>query len=423
MPTALFQPDPPPPPGPDDVERWRRADIVARPRRLARLRERLVGEHVDAYLGLSRENSRYLTGFVLDDGEEKVAGDSGRFIVSGDEVVVLADTRYREQAEEECPDARIEESYYDLPARWGRLVGSLGAVGDGGTRGHPGGRSGSGSVRRVAVEASYASHALWTALRAAAPGIELVAADGWVEEQRAVKEPSEIERVRAACGVADAALTRLVGDIRIGTTERELALRLEWDMRTHGAEALAFDVACLSGPRAALPHGSPGERRIGSGEVLLFDFGAQVAGYRSDMTRTLLVGEPNARDMALHALVAAAQEDVFAELARASITGVVPGARSLDGVARKVIDVAGHGPHFGHGLGHGIGLATHELPRLSSRGPDDPLPAPSVFSVEPGVYLPGETGVRIEDLVAFDPATRRSERLTRFTREVTVVGE
>lgn len=418
MPPALFQPDPPPPPEAADLERWRAADIAARPRRLARLRERLAREGVHAYLGLSRENSRYVTGFVLREGEEKVAGDSGRFLVSADEVVVLADTRYREQAAEECPGARVEESYYDLPTRWGRLVGSLRAVRDGAAAG--GGRP--MAVRRVAVEAAYASHALWAALRAAAPGIQLVAADGWLEEERAVKEPSEIERIRAACGVGDAALTHLVGDIRIGMTERELALALEWEMRTHGAEALAFDVACLSGPCAALPHGSPGDRRIRSGEVLLFDFGAQVAGYRSDMTRTLLVGEPSARDMALHALVAAAQEDAFAALARASITGEVPGARSLDGVARKVVETAGHGEHFGHGLGHGIGLATHELPRLSPRAPDDPLPAPTVFSIEPGVYLPGETGVRIEDLIAFDPATRRSERLTRFTREVTIVG-
>ena len=396
-------------PSVQDLARWQAADAAARPARLERFRARLDAAGFDAYLGLSRENTRYLTGFVLGEGEEKVAGDSGRFVVAPDDLVVLADSRYREQAAEECPGARIEESYYDLPDRWAGILAGL--------RGRDG-----GPVRRVAVEADLVSHATWSRLQAAAPDVELVPAEGWIEALRAVKEPGELERVAAACAVADAALQRLLPDIRPGVTERDLALQLEWAMRTGGAEALAFDVACLSGPRAALPHGSPTDRPVAAGEVLLFDFGAQVAGYLSDMTRTLFVAEPRAADLALYRLVADAQEAAFEMLARGVETHQAPTGPAVDGAARDVITAAGHGEHFGHGLGHGIGLATHEAPSLSRRAAPVVLPGPTVFSIEPGVYLPGETGIRIEDLVAFDASTGVLERLTGFPREVTVVG-
>ena len=400
------------PPAPGDTQRWLDADAAARPVRLERFRARLSAESVDAYFGVRRENTRYLTGFELAAGEEAVAGVSGQFLVGADETVVLADSRYRVQAQEQCPGSRIEEVYNDLPVRWPALLSSLRPI--------AGGRD--GRVARVALEGGHISHATWTRLAAAAPEVELVAADGWVEEQRQTKEPAELERIGAACAVADAALARLLPTIRPGATERELALALEWEMRTHGAEALAFDVACLAGPRAALPHGSPGDRTVTHGEVLLFDFGAQVCGYRSDMTRTLFVGEPTARDLAIHDLVAAAQEAAFQALASAAAAGEHPLNRTVDAAARDVITAAGHGQHFGHGLGHGIGLATHEGPSLGRLAPERPLPSPTVFSVEPGVYLDGETGVRIEDLVLFDPSAGRCELLTRFPRQVTVIG-
>jgi Xaa-Pro aminopeptidase len=397
-------------PSPDHLSRWLQADRAARPARLAHLRERMGREGLDVYFGVRRENTRYLTGFVLGDGEEKVAGVSGQFLISGDEIVVLSDSRYTLQARDECPDARIEPVYNDFAERWPQLLASLHAAGG-------------ASVRRVGVEAGYVSHATWTRLAAAAAEVELVPVEGWVEEQRAVKEEAEIERIAAACRVADEALQRLLSAIRPGVREEELALQLEWEMRTNGAEALAFDVACLAGERAALPHGSPTSREIRSGEVLLFDFGAQVCGYRSDMTRTLFVGQPREDDLAVYRLVAEAQDAAFAALADAVAAGQRPTNRTIDGIARARIAEAGHGDHFGHGLGHGIGLATHEAPSLGRLAPEAPLPAPTVFSVEPGVYLDDVTGVRIEDLVVFDPAAHRLERLTRFPREVTVVGE
>jgi Xaa-Pro aminopeptidase len=395
----------PPPPTAADLARWAEADRAARPARLARLRERMAGEGVDAYFGLRRENTWYMTGFELAEGEEKAAGDSGRFLVSSDQLVVLADSRYTIAAERQCPEARIAFSYRDLPSHWADLVASVGA-------------------RRVAVEAAIAPHALWLRLAEAAPDVELVPVEGWVEELRATKEPSEIERIAAACAVADRALAALLPSIEPGRTERGLALELEWGMRIGGAEALAFDVAVLAGPEAALPHGSPGDRPIRAGEVVLIDFGAQVAGYRSDMTRTLFVGEPSARDAELYDLVARTQAAAIGALEECAREGSRPTGRAIDAVARDAIEAAGHGDHFGHGTGHGIGLATHELPRLSRTAPEDALlPSPTVFSVEPGVYLAGETGVRIEDLVLFDAsAARRLERLTLFPRDPLVVG-
>jgi Xaa-Pro aminopeptidase len=156
--------------------------------------------------------------------------------------------------------------------------------------------------------------------------------------------------------------------------------------------------------------------------VLLFDFGAQVAGYRSDMTRTLFVGAPLDRDLAVYELVARAQEAAITLLERAvAAGGPLPSGRAMDAAARDLIAAAGHGDHFGHGTGHGIGLATHERPSLSRVASDDPLPSPTVFSVEPGVYLGGRTGVRIEDLVLLDAARGRVERLTRFPRQPLVL--
>jgi Xaa-Pro aminopeptidase/Xaa-Pro dipeptidase len=395
----------------DALARWRAHDEQARPRRVERLRARLAEEGLDAYFGLRPENGRYLTGFVLGDGEEKVCGSSGRFFVSADETIVTADSRYRLQALEECPASRVAELPGDFDAAWAGIVSSLRAIG-----------AADGRVRRIGVEASVLTHAAWLALAAATPEVELVPVEGLVEALRAVKEPAEVERVRAACVVADAALEATLPDIRPGVTEHDLALALEWRMRTGGAEGLAFDVACLSGPRAALPHGSPGSRTVRAGEVLLFDFGARVDGYRSDMTRTLFVGQPAPRDLAVYDLVAAAQSAAIEHVEQALATDAPLTNRQVDAAARAVIEAAGHGSHFGHGTGHGIGLATHELPSLGRVAAEAPLPSPTVFSVEPGVYLDGQTGVRIEDLVSVDRAARRLERLTGFPREVTVVG-
>jgi Xaa-Pro aminopeptidase len=394
----------PAPPSPPQRARWHEADVAARPARVDRLRARFAAAGIDGYFGLRSEHMRYLTGFRLADGEDRLAGNSGRFIVTADEVVLLADSRYRLQAVAEAPGARILPITNDLAVGWAELVHGLG-------------------IRRLGVEAAYIGYQLWHQLQAAAPDVELVEVAGWVEADRAIKEPAEVERIRAACAVADRALASIIRRARAGVTESELALALEWEIRTGGAEALAFPVACLGGPNAALPHGSPTDRELGLGDVLLFDFGAMVEGYRSDMTRTLFVGEPRAADRRIYDLVAAAQRASIKRVcagARGEMS--VPSGREADAAARDVIGAAGHGDHFGHSTGHGIGLATHELPSLARTAGEEPLAGPTVFSVEPGVYLDGDMGVRIEDLVLFDPAAHRCEILTGFPKELLVVG-
>jgi Xaa-Pro aminopeptidase len=395
------------PPTAADRERWAEADRAARPGRVGRLRKRMAQDGVDGYFGLRWEHMRYLTGLPFDEAEISGAGESGKFLVGMDDIWLVADSRYTIAAKRDAPDTILYEIYAQLYEFWADLTTTAG-------------------VKRVAIEAMTIPHITWEKLREAAPNVELVPVEGWVEADRQLKDTSELERVAAASAVADRALASLLPSIRPGVTERDLALDLEWRMRTGGADRLAFDVACLAGAEAALPHGVPGLRPVESGAVLLFDFGAQVEGYRSDMTRTLFVGEPRERDLEVYRVVAAAQDIVFDRLddAVAAARGgePMPTGRSMDQLARDVIEADGRFPVYGHGLGHGIGLATHELPGLGKRSPDVPLPKRTVFSVEPGIYLEGETGVRIEDLVIVDVDAGRVERITNFPRDEVVVG-
>jgi Xaa-Pro aminopeptidase len=397
----------PAPPTAADRERWADADRAARPERVGRLRQRMAKEGVDGYFGLRWEHMRYLTGLPFDEGEVAGSGDSGKFLVGLDELWVLADSRYTIAVQRDCPGTTLYEIEVQLTDLWADLVAKAG-------------------VKRVAVEAMTIPHLTWERLKAAAPDVELVPVEGWVEADRQHKEASELERVAAACAISDRALAALLPSIRPGVTEKDLALDLEWRIRTGGADRLAFDVACLAGAEAALPHGAPGLRPVEAGKVLLFDFGAQVEGYRSDMTRTLFVGEPSERDLAVYRTVAASQDIVFDSLWEAVSSAqrgvALPAGRIYDQMARDVITADGRFPVYGHGLGHGIGLATHELPGLGRRSPDEPLPSRTVFSVEPGIYLEGETGVRIEDLVIVDVEAGKVERITNFPRDEVVVG-
>jgi Xaa-Pro aminopeptidase len=395
------------PPSASDRARWAEADRAARPERLGRLRDRMRAEGVDGYFGVRWEHMRYLTGLPFDESEVTGSGESGKFLVGAEDVWVVADSRYTIAVKRHAPDATLYDANTQLADLWADLVSTAG-------------------VKRVAIEAMTIPHITWEKLREAAPDVELVAIEGWVEADRQLKDPSELERVAAASAIADRALASLLPSIRPGVTEKELALDLEWRIRTSGADRLAFDVACLAGAEAALPHGSPGDRPVTQGAVLLFDFGAQVEGYRSDMTRTLFVGEPTERDAGVYGVVAGAQDIVFAALedavAAAHAGAELPTGRSYDQMARDFIEADGRWPVYGHGLGHGIGLATHELPGLGKRSPDVPLPRRTVFSVEPGIYLEGETGVRIEDLVVIDADAGRVERVTLFPRDEVLVG-
>jgi Xaa-Pro aminopeptidase len=222
--------------------------------------------------------------------------------------------------------------------------------------------------------------------------VELVPAGGVIEELRAVKDDAEVEKIRAATHLADAALTEVLGRGLAGRTERDVALDLEFTMRKMGAEAVSFPPIVAAGEHGAQPHAEPRDVTIPEGTFVVVDWGAQLDGYASDCTRTYATGDVDPRDAEIYELVLEAQ--------LASLEAVAAGktGREVDAVARDMIEAAGHGEHFGHGLGHGVGLEVHEGPRLSKQS-EAVLAAGNVVTVEPGVYVPGAVGVRIEDLV------------------------
>jgi Xaa-Pro aminopeptidase len=245
-------------------------------------------------------------------------------------------------------------------------------------------------------------------------GIELVPAGGAVEELRVVKDAEELDKIRAAAKLADEALSDVLTRGLAGRTEREVALDLEFTMRRMGAEGVSFPPIVASGPHGALPHASPRDVEIAAGTLCVVDWGAMLDGYASDCTRTYGTGgEVDPRDREVYELVLRAQEEALA--------AVKPGptGREVDAVARAIIDAAGHAEHFGHGLGHGVGLEVHEGPRLSKQG-EDALAAGNVVTVEPGVYVPGAVGVRIEDLVIV--TDDGGEVVSSLPKDLQVVG-
>jgi Xaa-Pro aminopeptidase len=229
---------------------------------------------------------------------------------------------------------------------------------------------------------------------------------------RLVKDADELAAIERACALTDACFAHLVETIRLGMSEREVAWELERWFRANGAEDVAFDPLVLVGARAAMPHGHPSDVAVANGQPLLLDFGCQVDGYRSDMTRTLFFGEPAPETRRRYEAVREAQQLTF----EAAAPGVI--GSDLDRIAREHLASAGLGEAFAHGLGHGIGLETHEAPMLKDW--DRPLEAGMVFTLEPGVYFPGEIGIRIEDDVHLTDAGAR--RLTTAERELTVLS-
>jgi Xaa-Pro aminopeptidase len=241
--------------------------------------------------------------------------------------------------------------------------------------------------------------------------VSLVGVDGLVEQLRAVKEPDEVARIREAAKLADAALDRVLADGLAGRTERQVVLSLTNAMYDLGASRPSFEAIVAAGPHGALPHAMPRDVQIGRDELVVIDWGAELDGYCSDCTSTVATGDVGAEAREIYSLVLEAQ--------LGGLRAVRPGAggREVDRVARDIIEAAGHGEHFGHGLGHGVGLAIHEAPRLSQRS-GAVLQAGNVVTVEPGVYLPGKFGVRIEDLVVV--TEDGCETLTSLSKDLTV---
>jgi Xaa-Pro aminopeptidase len=234
-----------------------------------------------------------------------------------------------------------------------------------------------------------------------------------VEGLREVKAPEELDRIREAAKLADAAFAELMADGIVGRTERALAFALAEKMFRLGAARPSFDTIIAAGPHGALPHATPRDVEVTPGELVVIDWGAELDGYCSDCTRTVASGEPGADGREVYALVLEAQS-VGVDAVKAGAEG-----RAVDAAAREVIATGGHGEHFGHGLGHGVGLAIHEAPRLSQRS-DSVLEAGNVVTVEPGIYLPDRFGVRIEDLAVVTDGG--CEILTSVSKELTIVG-
>jgi Xaa-Pro aminopeptidase len=334
--------------------------------RADRVADALQEREADMLLVTDLINVRWLTGFTGSNAAAVVGREGSRRFVT--------DFRYLTQSADEVDPAWEREIAVDL------LAGVV--------KGLPG----SGDLRLAFDDAhmSVKDHGRLAGMVRA--GIELVPAGGAVEALRAVKDSDELESIRAAARLADGALTEVLGRGLVGRTEREVALDLEFTMRRMGAQAASFPPIVAAGEHGALPHATPREVRIPAGTLCVVDWGAQLDGYASDCTRTYATGEIDPRDGQVYALVLQAQE--------AALAAVRPGptGREVDAVARAIIDAAGHAEHFGHGLGHGVGLDVHEGPRLSKQG-ETTLAAGMVVTVEPGVYVPGAVGVRIEDLV------------------------
>jgi Xaa-Pro aminopeptidase len=353
--------------------------------RRAALRALLPGAGVDALLVTDLVNIRYLTGFT---------GSNAALVVHADGDAasrLCTDGRYRTQAGDEVPDL---ETVIDRASGLA-LAGRVGALG----------------VRRLGFESDSVTVDAHTALDAAAEGVELRRAPGLVQLLRLVKDEGEVAALRAACAAADAALADLLaaGGLAPGRTEREVALDLETRMREHGAAGPAFETIVAAGAHSAIPHHRPTGAALAAGDFVKMDFGALVDGYHSDMTRTVVLGPAAAWQRELYELVAAAQAAGRAALAPGTAVS------DVDAAARQVVADAGRGAEFVHGLGHGVGLQIHEAPALAKTG-TGALAAGMAVTVEPGVYLEGRGGVRIEDtLVVRDGAP---DLLTCTTKEL-----
>ncbi len=338
-------------------------------RRLAAIRETVRTEGVEAFVVASPANVAYLTGFerVFDEEPASVC-----LITNGD-ARVFVDSRYAEAAK-----AASESGPWLVVGPEVNVWESVLEAIDGGGYG------------AFAVEAAI-THARFEKV---ASGREdnVRSANGWVERLRVVKEPEEVERIARAAELADAAFDHVLGAIRAGTTEAEVALELEVFMRRNGSEGLAFPSIVAAGSNSSRPHAKVTDRELERGDLLTMDFGARVGGYCSDMTRTIGIGSVDEERKAMYDAVLTANEAGIAAV-RAGRSGI-----EIDAEARRVIDDAGFGTYFGHGLGHGVGIEVHEAPSLSARA-TPAVPAGAVVTVEPGVYVPGVGGVRIEDLV------------------------
>ncbi|MGY4099193.1 M24 family metallopeptidase [Nocardia sp. R16R-3T] len=356
------------------------------------LRSLLVENEVDALLVTDLVNIRYLTGFTGSNAALLVTSWDMRN--SEERTVIGTDGRYLSQVAEQVPDLRAE-----IARATARRIVEL---------------AGEWQLGRVGYESHIVTVDQHRGFIEQKSGLEFVATPGLVEQLRMVKDAYEIEQLRAACATGDAGLATLLerGGLRPGRTERQVARDLEWAMFEHGADAVAFETIVATGANSAIPHHRPTGAVLATGDFVKIDFGAVTGGYHSDMTRTFVLGAASDWHREVYALVEAAQ--------RAGCAALEPGAlvSDVDAAARAVIETAGHGKLFVHGLGHGVGLQIHEAPGIAKTGTGTLLSGVAV-TVEPGVYFPGRGGVRIEDTLVVREGG--PDLLTNTSKDLTVV--
>ncbi|MDP4095381.1 Xaa-Pro peptidase family protein [Paenibacillus sp. P96] len=332
------------------------------PGRLARLRAEFHELGIDAMLVTQGPNRRYMTGFT---------GSAGIALITEQEAFLVTDFRYTTQAAEQAPE-------YSVLRHEGPILHTVADLAR---------KSG---IQRLGVESRHVSLQQSGELQTALGSLECVLTEDVVERLRDVKDEEEIRTISEAVRITDAAFTEVLNSIKPGVTERRIAAELEYRLRLAGADSGAYAFIVASGERSALPHGLASDKEIGRDEFVTLDFGANVRGYLSDLTRTVFVGKPSERHEELYAIVLEANQKTIAGL-RPGLSG-----REGDSLGRDVIASYGYGEHFGHGLGHGFGLEIHEQVRLSRESKSVLVPG-HVLTVEPGIYIPGFGGVRIED--------------------------
>ncbi|MCS6861920.1 MAG: Xaa-Pro peptidase family protein [Abditibacteriales bacterium] len=353
--------------------------------RLAAVRQKLSRLKADAFLCSGLSNVRYLTGYT---------GSAGMALISADGAWFFTDFRYQTQAKEQVRG-------YDILIAKGGLSDKAAQV------------ARKKKLKRVAFEAAHVTVAAHEAMAKQFKEGELVPSKNVVEELRVIKDEGEIAAIRKAVEIADKAFNYILGQLRPGRVEREVALEIEEYMIGQGADGLSFDAIVASGARSALPHGKASAKRLEWGDLITFDFGCKYQGYCSDLTRTVCLGKPTSEQQKIYRLVLDAQKRAE-EAIRADAV-----CKAVDAAARDYIKAQGYKENFGHGLGHGVGIDIHEAPRLHWRERGK-LKAGQVVTVEPGIYIEGWGGVRMEDMVVV--TQNGAEILTRAPKPARIMA-
>ncbi len=339
----------------------------------------------DAFFSLSAGANRYLANFI---------GTTSCVLITPNEAFFLCDFRYTEKAQRVVADYTVKEVSGSLPVRLGEHLNALG-------------------VSRAAFDPSRLTVAEHSAIAEVFVGGALIADNDLVTRVQMIKSAGEIARIREASQLKESVVARIIDGLKEGDTERSVAARLEYELKSAGADALSFDPIVAFGENSAMPHYMPGGRRLAKGDVVLIDCGCEKNGYCSDWTRTFAFGSiPGSWFEAIYDVTRKAQEGALEAIQAGK------GCREVDAIARDIITEAGYGPRFGHGLGHGIGVEVHEAPRMNPTA-SETLQAGMAITVEPGIYLPGQGGVRIEDLVIV--TEDGCDVLTKYSNDLRVI--